>query len=49
MVNVQKKEEEDRFPFWLFIERKKGKFIFLKVKEKWPGPGKISFASLKEK
>ena len=37
------KKEEDKFPFWLFIEREKGKFIFLKAKEKWPGPGKNIF------
>lgn len=37
------KKESDNFPFWLFIEKEKNQFIFLKAKEKWPGPGKNIF------
>lgn len=33
----------ERFPFWLFIEKEKNKFIFLKAQDKWPGPGKNIF------
>lgn len=37
------KNEEDNFPYWVFIEQERNRFIFLKAKEKWPGPGKNIF------
>ena len=40
------KKEEDQYPYWVFIEEDKGKFVFLKAQEKWPGPGKNIFCKL---
>ena len=37
------KNDDGSFPFWLFIEQESGKFLFLKAREKWPGPGKNIF------
>lgn len=33
----------ERFPYWLFIEDRPGKFLCLRVQERWPGPGKNIF------
>ncbi|MCM8793783.1 MAG: hypothetical protein NC898_04890, partial [Candidatus Omnitrophica bacterium] len=37
------KKEKDNFPYWIFIEEEKNKFVFLKANDKWPGPGKNIF------
>lgn len=37
------KRQEDNFPYWVFIEEERNKFIFLKARDKWPGPGKNIF------
>lgn len=36
-------QQEEKFPYWLFIEQEKNSFLFLKAKDKWPGPGKNIF------
>jgi len=36
-------KQEDNFPYWVFIEEKRNRFVFLKAKDKWPGPGKNIF------
>ncbi len=35
--------EESAYPYWVFIETEPKKFIFLKAKDRWPGPGKNIF------
>lgn len=37
------KQEEQKFPYRLFLEESPGKFICLNTQDRWPGPGKKLF------
>jgi len=39
-------EEKGRFPYQLFIEEERGKFLYLRAHDRWPGPGKNIFCKL---
>jgi len=39
-------EDEERFPYRVFIEESPGKFLCLKAHERWPGPGKNIFCKI---
>jgi hypothetical protein len=36
-------QDDPKYPFWIFIEYQPKKFVFLKTKEKWPGPSQKLF------
>lgn len=41
------KQQDEKFPFCLYIEETPGNFLCLNAQERWPGPGKKIFCQLR--